>query len=254
MPTIAPLPSDQKFTWPAGVRGAVSISFDDARPSQIDAGLDILNRHGVRASFYVLMSNVGQRLDGWRRAVAAGHEIGNHTVTHPCSGNFVFARKTGALEDRTLTDMERDLDDANALIREKLAVAATTFAYPCGQTWVGRGEEIKSYVPLIARKFVVGRGFNQESDNDPAFCDLAYVTGIDLDNQPIERVKALVRSATDLGHWLVFAGHNIGVKGRQSVGTDVLDEICRFCVNPSNGVWIDTVAAIGAHVRKVRGG
>ncbi|MCC7192818.1 MAG: polysaccharide deacetylase family protein [Phycisphaeraceae bacterium] len=253
MSTVAPLPSHQKFTWPNGKRCAVSLSFDDARVSQVDTGLPILRCHGVRATFYVIMSNVEQRLAGWRAAVDAGHEIGNHTVTHPCSGNFIFSRAT-ALENRTLADMERDLDDATSQIQARLSVTPTTFAYPCGQTWVGRGEELQSYVPLVARKFAVGRGFKQESDNDPAFCDLAQVAGTDFDRQPFEQLSALVLKAAEHGRWLVLAGHDVGTEGKQSVAKNVLDEFCRYCLDPANGVWIDTVATVGAYVRKIREG
>ena len=253
MSTVAPLPAHQKFVWPHGKKCAVSLSFDDARVSQVDAGLPILRRHGVRATFYVIMGNVEQRLAGWRAAVAAGHEIGNHTVTHPCSGNFIFSRAT-ALENRTLADMERDLDEATAKIQDQLGVTPTTFAYPCGQTWVGRGEELQSYVPLVARKFAVGRGFKQESDNDPAFCDLAQVAGTDFDRQSFEQLSTLVINAAEHGRWLVLAGHDVGTEGNQSVAKNVLDEFCRYCLDPANGVWIDTVATVGAYVRKVREG
>src|SRR5262245_13337281 len=83
--TIAPM---SPFTWPSGKRAAVSLSLDDALVSQADAGLPILDRNGVRATFYLSPGNVPERLEAWRNAVTSGHEMGNHTMTHPCSGNF----------------------------------------------------------------------------------------------------------------------------------------------------------------------
>ncbi|HXW78607.1 MAG TPA: hypothetical protein VEJ84_03865, partial [Acidimicrobiales bacterium] len=38
----------------AGRRFAVSLSFDDARPSQLEVAVPILDRAGARATFYVL--------------------------------------------------------------------------------------------------------------------------------------------------------------------------------------------------------
>ena len=73
----------EKFPWPAGVRGAVSLTFDDARPSQVDRLIPILDRFGVKATFYVTMENLEKRVDGWKKAVRTGHEIGNHTFSHP---------------------------------------------------------------------------------------------------------------------------------------------------------------------------
>ncbi len=237
------------FRWPAGKRAAVSLTFDDARPSQIDRGIPILDAHGVKATFYVSPANLPRRLDGWRAAVANGHEIGNHTMTHPCSGNFAFAR-ANALEDYTLERMETELLNANAECDRLLGVVPRTFAYPCGQSFVGRGESLKSYVPLVARHFVVGRGAFSEIHNDPSFCDLACVTGLDGDDKPFEQLKAMVDRAAADGGWLVLFGHEVGEGGHQVTRADALDALCRYCLDPANGVWIDTVAAIGAYVKE----
>src|SRR5688500_6680342 len=104
MPGAAPAQQAAAFKWPAGKRAALSLSWDDARTSQPDTGIALLDRHGVRGTFYVVPSSVERRLDGWKKAVAGGHEIGNHSLTHPCSGNFPFARQK-ALEEYTLEKM-----------------------------------------------------------------------------------------------------------------------------------------------------
>lgn len=90
--------SQSSFTWPEGKQMAISLSFDDARESQVLIGTDLLNQFEVKATFYVVPSSVKKQLDGWKNAVKSGHEIGNHTLTHPCTGNFSWSRKN-ALED-----------------------------------------------------------------------------------------------------------------------------------------------------------
>ena len=62
------------FAWPHGARSALSLTFDDARPSQLDHGLPILNSYGVRASFYVSPPAAEARQTEWRQAAAVGHE------------------------------------------------------------------------------------------------------------------------------------------------------------------------------------
>lgn len=114
------------FTWPNGKRAALSLSFDDARLSQISTGIPILNQHGVRGTFYVKPSSVDLQLEGWKAAVAVGHEIGNHTVSHPCSGNFLWSRNN-ALEESTLDAMEDEILRANTYIETKLGVTPRTF-------------------------------------------------------------------------------------------------------------------------------
>src|SRR5205823_4958752 len=111
-----------------------------------------------------------KRLDGWKKAVAEGHEIGNHSNTHPCTANYSFSR-LNALENYTLEMMAAQLDGANAEIETLLGVKPRTFAYPCGQKFVGRGLDTRSYVPLVADRFLVGRGAVAECDNDPERSD-----------------------------------------------------------------------------------
>ena len=237
------------FTWPAGKRAAVSLSFDDARVSQIDAGIPILDRHNVKATFYLTPSRVPERMAGWKQAVATGHEMGNHTVSHPCSGNFIWSRNN-ALEDYTLDRMKQELRDANAHIESKLGVTPQTFAYCCGQKYVGRGATQHSFVPLIAKYFIAGRGFRDEDANDPIFVDLAQLYGVDGDSQPFEKLRFWIDKAVQQAGWLVFAAHDVGNFPRQSMSADVLDAVCAYCNTPANGIWIDTVAAIGQHVHE----
>ncbi|MCC6862937.1 MAG: polysaccharide deacetylase family protein [Bryobacterales bacterium] len=241
------------FRWPDGKRVAVSFSFDDARTSQVDAGLALFEKHGVKATFYVSPRSVEKRLEGWKKAVAAGHEIGNHSNTHPCTANFGFSA-ANALEDYTLARMDQEFDNANRAIERMLGVRAATFAYPCGQKFVGRGTEVKSYVPLVARKFLAGRGFRDEMANDPKVCDLAQLLGVESDGLSFEQMREMTGTAAARGGWLVFAGHEIGAPGRQTTQAAALEQFLRYAADPANGIWIDTVRAVGEYVRTHRGG
>lgn len=50
--------------------------------------LEVLARHNVRATFFLIGRYVTQRPDIARELVKAGHAIGNHTFSHP---NLIFA-------------------------------------------------------------------------------------------------------------------------------------------------------------------
>jgi len=235
------------FAWPRGKRVAVSLTFDDARLSQADVGLAVLDRHDVKATFYVLPGGVEKRLEVWKKAVAGGHEIGNHTLVHPCSGNFTWSRAK-ALEDYDLAKITDDIDAASRRIETLLGVKPTTFAYPCGQTFVGRGVNTQSYVPVVAERFIVGRGAFDEIGSDPAYCDLSQATGISIDEMDFTEAKALIEQAHTEGRWLILFAHEVGDKARQTVPTETLEAICRYAEDPANGVWIDTVEAIAKYV------
>jgi len=251
--TDVPPSEAQSFAWPDGERAALSLTFDDARQSQLDRGLPILDAHGVRATFYVTPENMRPRLDDWRAAVTRGHEIGNHTLTHPCSGNFPWSRHK-ALEECTLEQMEEELLGANRVIEELLGVTPTTFAYPCGETFVGRGEGVKSYVPLVARSFLVGRGVYDTRHNDPAFCDLAQVTCCTADGATFEELKELIDSSAEQGGWLILCSHEVGDEGRQTTRADTLEALCRYARDAASGIWVDTVATVGSYIQQRREG
>ena len=250
----APQESTKVIHWPEGKRVAVSLSFDDGRASQIDIGLDVINPTGVKVTFFVNPGGEAfhSRLAGWKRVVASGHEIGSHSVNHPCTGNFPWSLHN-ALENYTLEQMSQQLDDANVQIAKFLGVHPVTFAYPCGQKFVGRGPALKSYVPLISRKFLVGRGYMDEYYNDPVFCDLAQASGIAFDDMDyIDMVKHISKAAQQAG-WVIFAGHDIGQKGFQVTDTIALVALCKYMQDPANGVWVDTVKNIGKYVVDQRG-
>ena len=57
--------------------------------------LDVLARHDVRATFFMIGRYVRQRPDIAREVASAGHVIGNHTTTHPLL-TFESAAKTRA--------------------------------------------------------------------------------------------------------------------------------------------------------------
>ncbi|MFW6189676.1 MAG: polysaccharide deacetylase family protein [Planctomycetota bacterium] len=243
--------SEQAFEWPDDARAAVSFSFDDARPSQLDRGVPILDAHGLSGTFYVSTDNARKRRAGWRRAAENGHEMGNHSLRHPCSGNFPFAR-ANPLEEYCLESMEAELLAANEAVEELLGVHPQTFAYPCGQTFVGRGPNLRSYVPVVARHFVVGRRAFDEVHNHPLYCDLARATSLDLDDAPEARAMELVEAALEDGGWLIFMSHELGEGGRQVTRADVLEAVCRRVADGNNGIWADTVAAVGRYVRDGR--
>jgi len=239
------------FQWPNEKRAAVSLTFDDARASQIDIGLPVLNEHHVKATFFVQAENISHRLEGWKKAVADGHEIGNHSMTHPCTGNYAFSRHN-ALEDYSLQMMAAQLDQANAEIHRLLGAKPRSFAYPCGQKFVGRGNDVRSYVPLVAERFLVGRGYLDESANDPAFCDLAQAMGTPFDDLDFEPMKNMVDQAAKDGRWVIFVGHDIGKRGYQVTDSNALAALCDYLRDPANGVWLGTVLEIGEYIRRQR--
>src|SRR6201996_9064145 len=69
--------------------------------------LDVLAKHNAKATFFLIGKYVRLRPDIARAIQAAGHEIGNHTDSHP---NLIFC--SAAKLRRQLDDCRKAMEDA----------------------------------------------------------------------------------------------------------------------------------------------
>ena len=237
------------FPWPNGAEMALSLTFDDGRPTQVTHAIPLLDAFDVKATFYSQPENLRNELAGWRRAVAVGHEIGNHTVGHPCTGNFAWVRYDGVvLESYDLERMRAEIVQANDEIEEMLGVRPVSFAYPCGQTYVGRGRDTRSYVPLVAELFQTGRRWLDETSNAPDHFDTAQVMAMRMDGEDFAAVQRMVERARHSGNWLVLAGHGVGDNPRWGTQLDMLKDLLAYAQNPDNRVWIAPVTEVATFI------
>jgi peptidoglycan/xylan/chitin deacetylase (PgdA/CDA1 family) len=82
--------------------------------------LEVLARHGARATFFLIGRYVQQRPDIAREIAKAGHIIGNHTFTHPL---LIF---------KSPAEIHRELSDCNAALRDALGQQTSLFRPPFG--------------------------------------------------------------------------------------------------------------------------
>src|SRR3954447_3769094 len=108
-------------------RPAIALTFDDGPSESTPAILDILARHNVPATFFECGANV-ERLAAVAREVRdAGHEIGNHSHTHP-----MLCFKSPAF-------MVEELRRAQDAIGTHTGAAPAWFRPPFGVRWFGLG-------------------------------------------------------------------------------------------------------------------
>jgi len=145
--------------------------------------------------------------------------------------------------------MEADILAGQAGLQELLGVTARTFAYPCGQDFVGRGENCRSYTPIVAKHFIAGRRFREETFNDPSYTDLSRLAGTEGDRAGWETVQGFLTQAVEEQGWIVLALHDIGEPGpHQTFPADTLERLCAFCADKANGVWQDTVEDVADYI------
>lgn len=82
MSPFAPSARDYPYHGPAGER-LVALTFDDGPNEPFTTQiLDILAGHGIRATFFFVGQCVQRHPEAARRAVEAGHVLGNHSLSH----------------------------------------------------------------------------------------------------------------------------------------------------------------------------
>ena len=191
--------------WPAGKTCAVSLTYDDGLESQIlNAALD-LDQRGMKGTFFIVgaAQSVSQSPKAWAALVAHGHELGAHTMTHPCGGSAGgFKAPQDRLEAYDLKRMATELDQNIQVLHALGAPAPYTFAYPCGQDWVG--EDHSSYRPLVDERGIQNRAVDTQS------VDLLNTSAYNPAGISVPMLKAVVDDVRSDGGWLVFMFHGVG--------------------------------------------
>jgi cellulose synthase/poly-beta-1,6-N-acetylglucosamine synthase-like glycosyltransferase/spore germination protein YaaH/peptidoglycan/xylan/chitin deacetylase (PgdA/CDA1 family) len=119
--TYTKLPETYRIQQMGAVPHKVTLTFDDGPdPKYTPHILDILKGKNVPATFFVVGENAAENLSLLRRTYDEGHEIGNHTFTHP--------RFTEISPDR----IKRELNATERLFESKLGVNTILFRPPYG--------------------------------------------------------------------------------------------------------------------------
>lgn len=99
------------------------LTFDDGpHPNNTPAILDLLDAHGRKAVFFVIGENVRRFPELTREIVRRGHELGNHTMTHPQASMW----RLGPSATR------REIGECNRVIEEVAGVKPRWFRAPVG--------------------------------------------------------------------------------------------------------------------------
>jgi peptidoglycan/xylan/chitin deacetylase (PgdA/CDA1 family) len=219
---------------------AVSLSFDDSRPIQLDVAVPELNKRHLRATFFVTVSKLA-RLDDWKQVSTEGHEIGNHSISH---------EHPSAL---TQEGEEVQVEDAKSFLDSNFHTEVVTFAYPY--------MEISPGVLFWVKKYnFAARGWPQDQnrlyvrpDVDPDWYNLP--------GQPIFTKYGLnvyrdwVEKALSLNAWTTLQFHGIGdpSTGWEPIPTATFIALLDYLKSEqAKGLWIAPFGEVAAYFRAQR--
>lgn len=236
--------------WPAGKVCAVSLTYDDALESQIlNAALD-LDERGLKGTFFIMgkSQSLKDNPQAWAALLQHGHELAAHTINHPCGGATAsFEPPQDRLEAYDLKRMAGELDASIALLKGLGAKPPFSFAYPCGQDWVG--PDHRSYKPLVEARFAAARGVADHAA-DPQTVDLYNTDAYNPAGQSLAMLKAVVNDARSNGSWLIFMFHGVG-GDYLTTDDDVHQGLLNYLkANPD--IWVAPFGTVAAALHKVR--
>ena len=99
---------------------SVALTFDDGPSPDTERILDILEQCGVGATFFMVCRHVERHPETARRVVACGHDIGNHSYSHPI---YLYRRAR---------ETYRQLARTQDVISDVTGVRPTWSRPPCG--------------------------------------------------------------------------------------------------------------------------
>ena len=254
--SIEPWGADCMACWPSNAVAAASLTYDDGLPDSLDRAIPDLNHRGIHGTFYLTVGDrrVRRRKNDWRRAFEEGHEIGNHTVRHPCRADVyrkppLWLPRALRLENWSPEDISREISEAAEWLDENIgADAARTFAHPCGATSIGNPPDQVSYDAAILRYHFAARAGIGEPNN-PGTVDLMRIRSYQCHHPELQDLIDYCDGALRTGAWAVLMFHSIGgrrIKTRRSVHRDLLDYLV------SQDFWIAPVRDVASHILRNR--
>ena len=202
--------------WPNGTRCAVSLTYDDALIAHYTHVGPELVRHGLRGTFYVpVLSDLQVHPECWQALSAAGHELGNHTVFHPCRRDpperFAWLAAAYDLCAYSPAQLRNELAVADLVLRLVDGKTQRTFGNTCCDATIGAGVDEQPMDSILAERFVAARGAmrNQLAVADGRL-NLMNVGCFGVDGWSLAELTELVDRAGAMGGWAVLMIHGVG--------------------------------------------
>lgn len=227
---------------------AVVLTYDDALDVDLDNAIPVLDSLGLKASFYLSGYSPGfsKRIADWKQVAAKGHELGNHTLFHPCDGSRPgreWVKPDYNLANYTVQRMIDEIRMTNTLLEVIDGKTQRTFAYPCGDTRI-----LDSFY-LDSRDFIAARGVKPEM-RKIAGIDLYNVGCYGINGESGDELVSLVKKAMESGTLLVFLFHGVGGGHSLNVSMEAHRQLLHFLKENEKEIWIAPFIEVAGYVKE----
>jgi peptidoglycan/xylan/chitin deacetylase (PgdA/CDA1 family) len=249
------------FRWPSGRSCAVSLTYDDGLAVHHEYVGPALEARGLLGTFYVLVSgDPMQQFEAWRRLGAAGHEMGNHTVFHPCRRDrpdiYPWLDDGFDLRDYTPYRFVQELRVANLFLHLLDGRRVRTYGATCCDLHVGRdGHKTSIETLLRAERFLGARGTQTDRVTTVTrHLDLMNVGHTRADGRSFDELRDEIRAAKRAGGWLVYHVHGVGAETKELYMERAQHERLLDYLAAERDVWVQPFITIVRWIRQWQSG
>jgi len=233
-----------------GKKCAVVLTYDDGLNVHLTNVIPALDSLGLKGTFYVsdYFGGLNAQIPGWRKAAANGHELGNHTVYHPCAGNLPgrsFVKADYDLSKYSIRRITDEIRTMNTMLKAIDGKSKRTFAYPCGDMKIGDS----FYLNGVKNEFIAARGV---SGAMPSLgeVDLFNINCYGINGQSGDELISLVKQAMDKKALLVFLFHGVGGEHSLNVSLEAHRQLILFFSQHRNEIWIAPMIDVAQYIIK----
>ena len=221
-------------TWLGFRSAAISYTFDDNCPNQLAVALPMFDRYGFKLTLFAVSNFWSPNWSGLRSASLRGHEIGNHTASHPS-----FRKETVNQQKR---EMSMASDSINTQVPKQ---KCSSFAYPGGD----EGND-----SLVASYFVAARGEQGfiESSTPRNFMYISAVVCGTLGPIKSERdFRISAETVASSGGWLIYVIHGVDKDGGCSnLSSDTLRASLEYLNANREKFWTSTFGSVARYIKE----
>ena len=229
---------------------AVILTYDDGLNVDLINAIPALDSVGLKATFYIsdYFNGLNAQVFKWRKAADEGHELGNHTVWHPCEGGQPgreFVKPESDLNNYTVNRMVKEIRTMNNILKAIDGKNKRTFAYPCGDTKI----HDTAYIDPLKNEFSAARGVTPEMlpiDKINLYDIGCYTVNGQTGEQLINLVKQAIASHT----LLVFLFHGVGGEHSLNVSLEVHRELLYFLEQNQQNIWIAPMTDVAEFIKQ----
>jgi len=223
-----------------GYKSAVVLTYDDCLNVHLDKVIPTLDSAGFKGTFYLTVSSTAftNRMNEWKQASIKGHELGNHTMYHPCVGGTAdrsWVSPDYDLSKYSLKRIEDEIKMTNVLLQSIDGKTERTFAYPCADTRASG----QSYIETISDDFVAARGVDDKNIPFAKF-DFYKTACYSIAGQDANYMIDIVKKAMKEKALVVFLFHGVGGEHALNVENKEHQKLVAFLKQNQNDIWVTT--------------